>query len=36
VRSGIELQLNQNARIDVQMQLGNIAERVEVVAALHS
>src|SRR5437868_5109553 len=28
-RTGIGLQLNQNARIDVQMQIGNIAERVE-------
>jgi Carboxypeptidase regulatory-like domain/TonB-dependent Receptor Plug Domain len=31
-RSGIELQLNQNARIDVQLQLGNVSEKVEVVA----
>src|SRR5258708_7307386 len=29
-RTGIELQLNQNARIDAQLQLGNISEKVEV------
>jgi hypothetical protein len=34
VQTGIELQLNQNARIDPQMQLGSISERVEVAAGV--
>ena len=29
---GIELQLNQNARIDAQLQLGNVAEKIQVTA----
>src|SRR5437870_6733855 len=28
-RSGIELQLNQNARIDAQLSIGNLSEKVE-------
>src|SRR6476469_9943081 len=30
VHSGIALQINQNARIDAQLQLGNVSEEVEV------
>ena len=33
-RTGIGLQINQNARIDVQMQLGSVSEKVEVSAAV--
>ena len=33
VQTGIELQLNQNARVDAPMQLGNISEAVEVAAS---
>src|SRR4051794_10677755 len=34
LRTGIGLQINQNARIDVQMQVGNVSEKVEVSAAV--
>jgi hypothetical protein len=33
VQTGIELQLNQNARVDAQLQLGNVSEAVEVAAS---
>src|SRR5436305_4583236 len=33
IQSGIALQLNQNAHIDVQLQLGQVGETVEVSAA---
>jgi hypothetical protein len=33
VQTGIELQLNQNARVDAVLQIGNVSEAVEVSAA---
>ncbi|MEN6535745.1 MAG: carboxypeptidase regulatory-like domain-containing protein [Bryobacteraceae bacterium] len=34
VQAGIQLQLNQNARIDAQMQLGSISDTIEVAASV--